>query len=101
MFTPPQSPQQAQLNIQAQLAAVRTALQNAADLYGWSSGIAASDLATAWPIPLADANTYLSAIADAKALHDFYQTGLPAESYPQPQSAYVYGASQQQVIATI
>lgn len=101
MFTPPQSPQQAQLNIQAQLAALRTSLQNVADLHAWAAGVAASDLAAAWSIPLADANTYLSAIADANALNDIYKTGLPANSYPQPASAYVYGASQQQVIATV
>jgi hypothetical protein len=45
-----------------------------------------------------DADAILSALADANALSSYYNTGLPPGTYPQPGSAYVYGASQRIVL---
>ena len=47
-----------------------------------------------WPVKVA----VILTIACANALAQLYSTGLPPASYPQPPSAYVYGASQRQVI---
>ena len=47
---------------------------------------------------MADAQSVLSALADANALRQIYETGLPPATYPQPPQAYVYAASQRQVI---
>ena len=79
------------------LLALRTALEGVADLYIWSSGLSAADL-EAVGFSAGDAATLQSALADADAIAQIYQTGLPPSTYPQPSSAYVYGASQRQVI---
>lgn len=83
--------------VQGKLVTLRNALEAVADLHGWSSGIAASDLVSLG-FSQADANTLLAAIADANAVAQIYSTGLPPSTYPQPGSAYVYAASQRQVI---
>jgi hypothetical protein len=77
---------------------VRVALQQAADLQGWAAGVSLADLEASGFSP-ADSAALLSAIADAGAVAQFYNTGLPPSTYPQPAGApYVYAASQRQVI---
>jgi hypothetical protein len=89
--------QQVAALITQRLTALRNAVDSINDLYGWTSGIALADLeglglSAAW------AGNLLSAAADAHALALIYSTGLPPGTYPQPSSAYVYAASQQQVM---
>jgi len=84
-------------NVTQRLLALRNALDAVQDLYGWSSGISLADL-EAIGFSAADASSLLSAVADAHALAEIYSTGLPPGTYPQPASAYVYAASQRQVI---
>lgn len=84
-------------NVQQRLVALRSALMNAQELFGWSSSVTQADLVSAG-FSSADASTLLSAIADANALASIYATGVPPATYPQPASAYVYAASQRQVI---
>lgn len=84
-------------NAQQRLIALRNALEGAADLNAWASSITAADL-EAVGFTADDAATFLAACADASALNSIYTTGLPPSSYPQPQDAYVYAASQRQVI---
>lgn len=79
------------------LVQVRAAMDVAADMYAWSSGVAPADLEGIGMAP-ADAGAILSAIADANALSQYYNAGLPPGSYPQPPSAYPYGTSQRIVI---
>ena len=81
------------------LVVLRNAMDAITDLYGWSSGVAASDL-EAIGMAAGDASALLTAIADANAVAQIYDTGLPPGSYPQPSSAYVYAASQRQVMGT-
>lgn len=83
--------------IQGKLIQLRNSLDAVRDLYGWSSGVAASDLVTLG-FSSTDAATLLAAIADANAVAQVYATGLPPSTYPQPASAYVYAATQRQVI---
>jgi len=97
MFTSGVTQAQILATTQARLVQLRNALEGAADLQGWASGIAATDL-EALNFTAADAAALLSAIADAGALASIYNTGLPPGTYPQPASAYVYGASQRNVI---
>lgn len=84
-------------NVAQRLLNLRNALDAVQDLYGWSSGLSAADL-EAVGFSAADASTLLSAVADAHALAQIYSTGLPPGTYPQPSSAYVYAATQRQVI---
>jgi hypothetical protein len=89
--------QQVAAQVTQRLTTLRNALDGVGDLYGWTSGVALSDLeglglSAAW------AGQLLSAVADAHALAQIYATGQPPGSYPQAASAYVYAASQQQVI---
>lgn len=84
-------------NIQNRLSALRQALEDVENLYGWSSGVSAADLEGIGFSP-SDANSILSAIADANAVGQIYATGQPPSTYPQAASAYVYAASQRQVI---
>lgn len=85
-------------SIQSKLLNLRRAFQDVQALFGWTSGLAAADLATASGYSAADAAVVLSACADANALAQIYTTGLPPGTYPQPASAYIYAASQRQVI---
>jgi len=85
-------------NVQARLLALRQALEAVTDLQEWSSGVTGADMETATGLSASDAATLQSAIADAAALADIYDSGLPPGSYPQPASAYVYAATQRQVI---
>lgn len=98
MFTTGLSTQQVSSLIQSKLAALRKALSDVEDLHAWSSGITATDMSAAAGLSTADASTAMAAIADAAALKELYDTGLPPGTYPQPSSAYPYGASQRQVI---
>lgn len=98
MFTTGLTQAQVLASIQAKLLNLRNALEDVQDLYGWSSGISASDLETGLQFSAADAAAILSAISDANAVAQIYETGLPPGTYPQPASAYVYAASQRQVI---
>jgi hypothetical protein len=86
-------------NAQAKLAAHRKALEEAADLFAQFSGVTQADLSAA-PInmPAGDANSLLSAIADAHAEYLIHTTGQPPGTYPQASAAYVYAASQNQVL---
>lgn len=84
--------------VQQPLQQLKTALEAVSDLGAWSAAISAADLETTYGFSAADAAALQSAIADAAALARFYDTGLPPASYPQPSSAYIYGASQRQVI---
>lgn len=77
--------------------ALRDALNDVEDLYGWTSGLADTDLENLGFLA-GDADTLLSAVADANAVAQIYSTGLPPGSYPQPSSAYVYAATQRQIM---
>lgn len=90
-------PQTVIASVQQGLIIIRNAMNVADNLYEWSSGVAPSDL-TGIGMASGDADAILSAIADANALSLYYNTGLPPGSYPQPASAYAYGASQRIVI---
>lgn len=92
------SPAQVVTTVQQRLLALRQALEQAADLQQWSSAIAEADMSAVTGLDDADTATLKSAIADAAALADMYDTGLPPAGYPQPASAYTYGASQRLVI---
>lgn len=96
MFTTGLTQAQVLASIQGKLVNLRNALDAVKDLYGWASGISAADL-VALGFSTADAPTLLSAMADANALAQIYETGLPPSTYPQPPSAYVYAATQRQV----
>lgn len=84
-------------NIQQRLIALRAAFDGIADMYGWTSTVAVADLVAAG-FTAADANMLLSAANDAYAEYLIRVTGLPPSTYPQPSAAYVYSASQRQVI---
>lgn len=75
----------------------RAALEVLNDLFAWSSGLSAADL-QGIGFSAADATALLSALNDAHAEYLIHTTGLPPGTYPQPASAYVYQASQTQVI---
>lgn len=92
------SPAQVQAQIIAALAAHRNALNVLQNLYRWSSGITATDMATAAGLSPDDAQTYMSAIADANAEANTHYTGQPGGAYPAPVSDYPYAATQSQVI---
>jgi hypothetical protein len=77
---------------------LRDALTAAAELHSWTSGLSSAELVAAGFSSTGAADTYLSAAADGHALYLIHTTGLPPGSYPQPSSAYVYAASQNQVI---
>lgn len=96
------SPQGLITNVQQGLIAIRTAMNTADDMYAWSSGVALADLEALGPTGMAqaDAQAILTAIADAHALSQYYNVGLPPGTYPQPPSSYVYGASQRIVISS-
>lgn len=79
--------------VQSKLGALRDALNDVADEYRWTSGVSAGDL-EGIGFSAAGANAVLSAVADANAVAQIYETGLPPGSYPQPASAYPYEASQ-------
>jgi hypothetical protein len=85
------------------LVSLRKALNACNDLHLNLSSVTAADL-VALPggsLTTADANTIMAALADAAALDGYYNTGTPPGSYPQPASAYVYGASQREVIGPV
>jgi hypothetical protein len=92
------TPSQVQMLIVSRLTALRDALDNLQDLYRWTSGLAVSDMETAAGVSANDAPIWLAACADANAEAQMHNTGLPPNTYPQPASAYVYGASQAQII---
>jgi hypothetical protein len=104
MFTTGLSQAQVLASIQAKLINLRNAMNDAENLYTWSSGIAATDLENIGFSPN-DAVALLSAIADAHALAQIYSTGQPPGvgfgGYPQASSAYPYAASQSQVIGPL
>lgn len=83
--------------VTAKLLALRTALNDVADMHEWTAGLSEGDL-VAIGFAAADADDILGAAADANAVAQIYTTGLPPGSYPQPGSAYVYAASQAKVI---
>lgn len=89
--------QQVGVLVVQRLQMLRQAVDAVNDLYGWTAGVAAADLeglglSAAWAAQL------LSAVADAHAIGQIYATGQPPGTYPQAASAYVYAASQQQVM---
>lgn len=88
-------------SIQGKLNNLRAALNDVDDLHTWSSGISAADL-IAVGFSSGDANALLSAMADANAMTQIYRTGQPPSvGYPQASSAYIYEASQSQVIGPL
>lgn len=89
--------QQVTNNVITILQRIRSDLEAAQDLYGWSAGLSNAEL-VAIGFSSADASAIQSAIADANALAQIYDTGLPPGTYPQPPSALVYSASQRRVI---
>lgn len=68
--------------IQQRLLAVRNALNAAAELYKWTSGLAVTDLEAASTYSATDAPGVLSAVADANALSVLANTGAAPSSYP-------------------
>ena len=95
------SPAQVQTLIQTRLVNLRTAINSIVDLYRWTSGLSATDLATAAGLSQGDAAVYLSAVADANAEAQIHYTGQAPGTYPQVPAVpgpYVYSASQAQVI---
>jgi hypothetical protein len=79
------------------LQALRRALQDCQDMNAWLAGMSVTDLSNiGFSGP--DAGTLKSAFADAAALGQLYDLGTVPGTYPQPASAYVYGASQRLVL---
>lgn len=88
-------------NIQAALLQLLQALENCNNLQMAlaSGGLSALE---STGISNADAQALLSGLADAAALYQIYQTGLPPATYPQaPLPAYVYGTSQRNVLGPV
>jgi hypothetical protein len=67
------------------------------NLHDWVSAQSTTDL-EGLGISAADLGALLAAIADAAAEAQIHNTGLPPSTYPQPASAYVYAASQRQIV---
>ena len=85
-------------NVQTRLMNLRAALTVATQLEAWAQGVAVADL-TGIGFSAADAASLLSAISDASALAQVYNTGQAPGTYPQVTGTpYVYAASQRQVI---
>ena len=77
----------------------RAILEQLADYYAWSSGVAAADLEGApFDLDVATANGLLSAITDAHAEYMIHTTGQAPSTYPQVASPYTYAASQNALI---
>lgn len=98
MFDTGLSQAQVLSSIQAKLQSHRDSLYEIAKMYAWSSGLSGTDMESATGVPAGQGATLLSAIADAHAEYLTHTTGLPPGTYPQPASAYIYAASQTQVI---
>ena len=97
MFQAGQSQQQFLNSIQFKLSSLRRCLEDIADSYAATSGIAATDLETSLSFNAADAAAILSAVADANAMYEYWTQGHPIHgSYPQPSSNYIFGASSAQ-----
>lgn len=90
-------------NAQAKLAALQRAIEDVANFYKWLSAYSVADLEDASTINMdaASAQAIFTAFADANALAQINETGLPPASYPQPASAYVYANSQRVVIGPL
>jgi len=97
MFDTGQTKGQILSTVQAKLFQLRAALIDCNSEYAWASGVSTTDL-VGIGFSSADAGTLLAAINDAHAVFMIYSTGLPPGTYPQPPSAYVYAASQAEVI---
>jgi hypothetical protein len=67
------------------------------DLDNWMVAQSDADL-EALGFTAGDLSMLRSALADANALAQICNTGLPPGTYPQPPSAYVYAASMRQII---
>lgn len=80
-------------NVTGDLLDLRNVLARLKERYRWTSSVALSDI-EGLGIDLVTAQDLLTAVTDANALAQIYDTGLPPGSYPQPASAYPYGASQ-------
>lgn len=89
-------------NAQQRLAALRNSLEGCEDFYRWLIGQSPADLEAA-PVSMdaASVEKLFSAFADANAIYLIYSTGLPPGTYPQPESAYDYSASQRAVIGPL
>jgi hypothetical protein len=94
------TPAQVLANLESALINLRNDLARVGEIYAWTQGLVTADMETAAGLGAADANTVLSAYADANALLSYYSIGLPPAAYPQPVSAYPYGATQRQVIGS-
>jgi hypothetical protein len=88
---------QVQGNTQAQLANLRSALEAVNDTFTWMSAYAIADL-EALGYNAADAQSVLTAVADAHAVYLIYATGQAPSTYPQVGSPYNYSTSQRVII---
>ena len=97
MFADNASPGNVQLRSQDIFLRLRTALDDAANFYGWLS---AQDDATMEGIGFSapDLQFLRGAYADVMAVRAYTQGALPPSTYPQPPSAYPYFANVRQVI---
>jgi hypothetical protein len=84
--------------IQGQLKALRDALHTIEELYAWSSGLSQADMEAATGNSPADALVTMSAIADAFAIRQIYNTGQAPANYPQVVNPYPFANSQREVI---
>jgi hypothetical protein len=84
------------------LLALQRALKGVEEFQTYLAGISSADLQATGTSGLslseAYANGVKSAFADADAVRQFWETGLPPGTYPQPPSAYVYQASAAPII---
>jgi len=76
---------------------LRGAAVRAVQLHDWLAGISDADLIAAG-FKQADLDMCKAAVADAAAVAQILNTGLPPSTYPQPPSAYVYAASMRLII---
>jgi hypothetical protein len=97
MFASQETLQSIATNAITKLKNLRDALEGVNDFNEWLVTQTEAQL-TALGFSATDYSELTSALADANALYQFYDTGLPPSTYPQPASAYVYGASQRIVI---
>ena len=81
----------------ADLLELRTVLGRLRERFRWTSSVALADIEGLGIDPVT-AQSILTAVADANAFAQLYDTGMPPAAYPQPPTAYVYGASQRALI---
>ena len=83
--------------VQMGLVQLRNAFGVVGEMQKWADGVTQDDL-VGLGMSTADAAGVLSAIADANAMKQIYDTGQAPDTYPQVSAPYVYGDSQRRVI---